>query len=62
MTHEEMAEAMAVEMVDGMDMDTLVMYAVDNLRNYYSTLSTVELYKEIEEFYPHLLEDTDAQV
>jgi hypothetical protein len=57
MTHEEMAEALAVEMVDGMDIDTLVMYAVDNLRNYYSTLSTAELHKEVEEFYPHLLEE-----
>ncbi len=62
MTHEEMAEALALEMVDGMDMDTLVTYAIDSLRDYYRMLPANELHKELEEFYPHLLEDTDAQV
>lgn len=56
MMHQELAEQLAEEMVDGMDMDTLVMYAVDHLRSYYEMLSPEELRKEVEDFYPHLLE------
>ena len=57
MMHQELAEQLAEEMVDGMDMDTLVMYAIDNLRSYYEMLSPEELQKEVEDFYPHLLEE-----
>jgi hypothetical protein len=43
--------------VDGMDMDTLVMYAIDTIRDRLSSYNDEELLEEIADFYPELLED-----
>lgn len=53
----ELASQLAQEMVDGMDMDTLVTYAIDQFRSYYEMLSEEDLVAEVQEYYPHLLED-----
>lgn len=47
----------ALEVVEGMDMDTLVSYAIDALRRDMETLTTEELVEEVTEYYPHLLEE-----
>lgn len=46
--------------VDGMDIDTLVMYAIDAIRDGFRSYSDEELHEEIATFYPELLENTDA--
>lgn len=46
-----------LEVVEGMDLSVLVSYAIDGLRRDMETLTTDELIAEVEEFYPHLLEE-----
>ena len=46
-----------LEVVEGMDLSVLVTYAIDGLRRDMETLTTDELIAEVEEFYPHLLEE-----
>lgn len=47
-----------LEMVEGMDTATLVSYAIDALRAELDRLYTTdELVAEVQEYYPHLLEE-----
>ena len=52
-------ERMADHMVEGMDLDTLVSFAIDGLTSFYSRLSDAELLATVRDHAPHLLEETD---
>ena len=52
-------ERMADHMVEGMDLDTLVSFAIDGLARFYSQLSDAELLATVRNHAPHLLEETD---
>lgn len=41
--------------VDGMDMETLCMYAIEKIRADLSTYSDEDLEAEVRDYYPHLL-------
>jgi hypothetical protein len=56
MNHTELATALAERIVEGMDMDTLVTYAIERLTEAYSNLSPTQLMAEATEFAPDLLE------
>lgn len=59
-TQEQLVSEFAWRVVEGMDMQTLEMYAMEKIVADYSTLSEEDLHAEIAEFYPDLLEDVDA--
>lgn len=56
MTHEDLASDFAEAIVEGMDMDTLVTFAIDTLRERYEAMSPEDLKSEVEEYHPELLE------
>ena len=55
----DLEERMADHMVEGMDLDTLVSFAIDGLARFYSQLSEAELLATVRDRAPHLLEETD---
>ena len=54
---DDLISAYAERVVDGMDVATLAMYAVDKIRDDLRTYSDEQLHNEIADFYPDLLED-----
>jgi hypothetical protein len=56
-TREELIEAFAEFVVEGMDMDSLVTYAIERLVVAYSQEDESHLIEQIEHFAPHLLEE-----
>ena len=52
----EIEAEFATHMVEGMDWDTLYVFACEQLRKSYEQLSDEELRQEIEEFAPFLLD------
>jgi hypothetical protein len=56
LNREELIAQYAERIVEGMDTDTLVMYAIDQLMDGLRTYSDEDLNAEIEDFYPDLLE------
>ena len=60
MDKDQLAADFAVHMVEGMDWDTLFMFAVERLRSDYELLSEEELLAEVREYAPHLV-DEDAE-
>jgi hypothetical protein len=48
------------EILDGMDIKTMMAILYDNMSESYDKYSVDELIAEVEEYYPHLLEDSDA--
>lgn len=59
MTRDELETLLAERVVEGMDMDTLVVYAIERLREAYRDLSSEELRLELQEFAPDLLLDEE---
>lgn len=57
MTKDELIGEYATRIVEGMDMDTLVAYATEQLIDALSTMSDEDLREEIADFYPDLLEE-----
>jgi hypothetical protein len=55
---EDLISEYAEAVVDGMDMDTLVMYAIDAIREGLQAYGDEELHDEIARFFPELLEET----
>ena len=53
---EDLTSEYAEAVVDGMDIDTLVMYAIDTIRDGLRSYSDEELHEEIARFFPELLE------
>ena len=54
---ESLIYILADRMVHDMDGDTLMMYALEKLREDYEHCSDTELLAEVTEFYPDLLEE-----
>ena len=57
MNRSELQRNMIDAIVDGMDMEMLCTLACDALSATYDEYSDEELKNEVEEYYPHLLED-----
>ena len=56
--HAELASRMAERMVESMDMDTLVTYAIDCLlKSYQEEYTMDQLVGEVKDYYPDLLEE-----
>lgn len=58
LNREELIGQYAERIVEGMDTDTLVMYAIDQLMDSLRTYTDEDLAAEIEDFYPDLLENS----
>jgi hypothetical protein len=56
LNREDLIAEYAERIVEGMDVDTLVMYAIDQLMDGLRTYTDEDLAAEIEDFYPDLLE------
>ena len=54
---DELQENLINQIIDGMDIDGLCQLAYDYLSDNYEKYSVDELITEVEEYYPHLLED-----
>ena len=54
---DQLQEDMINRIIDGMDMNGLCQLAYDYLNENYDKYSVDELIAEVEEYYPHLLED-----
>ena len=55
-------DAMINQILDDMDIKTMMAILYDNMSESYDKYSVDELIAEVEEYYPHLLEETDAWV
>ena len=54
---DNLQDAYINEIIDGMDIKDLMRIVYDNLEQNFETYSVDELIEEVEEYYPHLLED-----
>ena len=50
-------DAMINQILDDMDIKTMMAILYDNMSNNYDSYTVDELIEEVEEYYPHLLED-----
>ena len=57
---DELQEGMINNIIDGMDMNGLCQLAYDYLNESYDKYSVDELIAEVEEYYPHLLEESEV--
>lgn len=55
MNRDEIITEYAMLLVDGMDIETLAMYAMDKIRDDLKTYSDDDLVAEVREYYPHIL-------
>ena len=53
-------DSMIQQILDDMDIKTMMAILYDNMSESYDKYSVDELIAEVEEYYPHLLEETDA--
>jgi len=51
---------MIQQILDDMDIKTMMAILYDNMSESYDKYSVDELIAEVEEYYPHLLEESDA--
>ena len=57
---DQLQEGMINNIIDGMDMTGLCQLAYDYLSESYDKYSVDELIAEVEEYYPHLLEESEV--
>ena len=57
---DQLQEDMIQTIIDGMDMEMLCQLACDALKTTYDEYSVDELIAEVEEYYPHLLEESEV--
>jgi len=57
---DNLQEAYINEIIDGMDIKDLMRIVYDNLEQNFETYSVDELIEEVEEYYPHLLEESNT--
>ena len=57
---DQLQEDMINRIIDGMDIDGLCQLAYDYLNESYDKYSVDELIAEVEEYYPQLLEESEA--
>ena len=53
-------DSMINQILDDMDIKTMMAILYDNMSESYDKYSVDELIEEVEEYYPHLLEETKA--
>ena len=58
LNREDLIAQYAESIVEGMDMETLAIYAIEQLMDGLRTMTDTDLTAEIEDFYPELLENT----
>ena len=59
MNRSELQENMIQQILDDMDIKTMMAILYDNMSESYDKYSDKELMAEVEEYYPHLLEDSE---
>ena len=57
---DQLQDSMIQQILDDMDIKTMMAILYDNMSESYDKYSVDELIAEVEEYYPHLLEDNDA--
>ena len=57
---DQLQDSMINQILDDMDIKTMMAILYDNMNESYDKYSVDELIAEVEEYYPHLLEETDA--
>ena len=57
---DQLQDNMINQILDDMDIKTMMAILYDNMSESYDKYSVDELIAEVEEYYPHLLEDNDA--
>ena len=60
MDRETLMESYIDEIINGMDDKSMYHYVHDNLYDHLKSYSEEELKTEVEDYYPHLLEDVDT--
>ena len=55
---DQLQEAYIESIIDGMDHKSLWQYVYDNLADHLDKYSVDELITEVEEYYPHLMEES----
>ena len=53
-------DSMINQILDDMDIKTMMAILYDNMSNNYDSYTVDELIAEVEEYYPHLLEESEA--
>ena len=56
---DQLQDNMIQQILDDMDIKTMMAILYDNMSESYDKYSVDELIAEVEEYYPHLLEDND---
>ena len=56
---DQLQDSMIQQILDDMDIKTMMAILYDNMSESYDKYSVDELIAEVEEYYPHLLEETD---
>ena len=59
MNRSELQDNMIQQILDDMDIKTMMAILYDNMSEIYDKYSDKELMAEVEEYYPHLLEDSE---
>lgn len=57
---DELQQNLIDQIVDDMDLKTLMQLVADQLDHNYDSYSVDELIAEVEEYYPHLLEESEV--
>ena len=57
---DELQDAMIQQILDDMDIKTMMAILYDNMSESYDKYSVDELIAEVEEYFPHLLEESEA--
>ena len=57
MNRSELQDNMIQQILDDMDIKTMMAILYDNMSESYDKYSDAELIAEVEEYYPHILED-----
>ena len=57
---DQLQDAMIQQILDDMDIKTMMAILYDNMSESYDKYSTDELIAEVEEYYPHLLEESEV--
>ena len=57
---DQLQDAMIQQILDDMDIKTMMAILYDNMSENYDKYSVDELIAEVEEYYPHLLEESKA--
>ena len=57
---DQLQDSMIQQILDDMDIKTMMAILYDNMSESYDKYSTDELNAEVEEYYPHLLEESEV--